>query len=234
MDPISAGTVGTVISLAVGCGKDLATFISNAKDVDVNVKALYDEVGALERTSRAVEATLERGELDAFQEAALWDDSRASLAASAASLRSLKDDIGGIRSAKDKYKPMNDFRKTITQFKLNMKEDQIRKHRDQLHSHRLGLLAIVQMVAVHVSATGPSIILDHLAPRIQLLERSVALIQESNSRIEHRLADGIDQNDSIMLRVNQRVVRTAQSLLHGVASTIADDARYVYPLPLRI
>ena len=226
MDPIS---VYTVISLAAGCGKDLYTFISASKDVDVNVKALYDEVGALEKTSRAVEATLERGDLGAFQDAMLWDDARASLGACDASLRSLQKDIRGVSSVKGEDKTMNNFGKAVAQLKLNMKEDEIRKHRDQLQSHRLSLLAIVQMIAVHVSASAPSIILEQLMPRMQLLESYVTMIHESNSRLEQRLAGEKDEDGSIILQASKRVIQNAETLLHGVAETIADDDRYVHP-----
>lgn len=97
-------TAGAVAKLAYGCTVSLYSLISSSRDVDNNIEALYSEADQLRQTATSVETTLQRPELEAFQDAALWTDADASLRACVESLTRFDKTLKGLRSSRGRIR----------------------------------------------------------------------------------------------------------------------------------
>lgn len=220
MDPVSiAGAANGVAKLAVSCTSTLYSFISDHKNVDGNIRALYDEVDGLKQTAKSVESMLERPDLHAYNDLQLWTDADAALKASDGSLRRLENQLRGVDTVERRGTSF--FSRGVAQIKLNMKDEDIIKVRCQLHSHRLALQLIVQLIGVHVSAAGPAIILAEVVPQLTML---VSMLQAHNQNTRNRSSiDNLDDNESGILRSNDRLAQTAHELVVELASMANQD-----------
>jgi len=225
VDPVSvAGAAGGVIKLVYSCSTDLYTFINQSKVVDQNVQALYDEVKQLGETSEAVESTLRKPGLDAFQDAELWSKARDSIDACSKSLNRLKASFNNLHSAKQHTK--NPFSKAYAQFRLDLNDSQITSMRRQMQSHRLALLTISSMINVHVASVAPALVMEVVVPRLEVLEKLISSLVESNTELEKQTTpttQTLDEHESALLRTNHQLVEVAEQIVEEVNTVMQDD-----------
>lgn len=216
MDPLTiAGTAAGIGKLVYSCSTGLSSFISQSKDVDLTVQALYGETNMLGESAAAVETILARPGLEAFQDAELWPKAQACLDACSVSLRRLHKSFRGLDEKNNTV-----LAKGYAQVKLDMKKEDIRKMREQLQSHRLALLTISAMINVHISSAAPALVLDNVVPRLDTLEHLITSLLDRNQRVQRQPEQ--DDHESMILLANQRLAETAQSLVDEVNTVVGD------------
>lgn len=196
----------------------LYSFIKGIGTVDAVTKALYEELNVLANTADTVGKTLQKPELQVYQDAELWTDADDTLKACQVSLRQLKKSCTGLKAGPG---GRNLVERGLAQAKLEMKGEAIQKARDQLSSHTMALQIVIAMVNIHVSSKNPQIILDQVNPQLDLLTKMVQKLLEAQEKMKR---EDLDDHTSAIVMTHQRVADSARSLIHEMS--VAGDARY--------
>lgn len=112
--------------------------------------------------------------------------------------------------------------------KLDLKDDQVKSFRAQLQSHTLTLQMFLQMINLRVSSVGPTIILDEVIPRLEMLAKSIQLLEEKQRQLqepETSTKSVMDEQETVILESNDRLLHSANELLTEVSSVIEEIDR---------
>jgi len=139
MEPISILTsVSAASRAALTLSTTIVTFVQATRNVDQNVRGLYDEVTGLNRTLDAMSNSLRTANIDTQGQIQhnheLWTSVVASLSDCSRALDTMRQALQSVRQ-----NGSNVAAQALRVFRLNWKEDQIKASRSQIQSHNTAL-----------------------------------------------------------------------------------------------
>lgn len=169
MEPISILTsVSGASRAALALSTTLFSFVQATRNIDQNVRSLYDEVTGLSRTIDAISSSLRTADIETPKQTQRNHDLWRSVDASLGDCRVVLDSM---------HKTLQSVKKTgsnvaaqmLRAFKLNWKEDEIKTLRSQIQSQNAALQLALQAINVHLTSIAPHIVIDDLVPRFEIL-----------------------------------------------------------------
>ncbi|KAK5108018.1 hypothetical protein LTR62_008853 [Meristemomyces frigidus] len=210
MDPITlVGTVGGLAHSLFNTATKVYNFVDKAANVDSSVNALYGELQSQSRMVNSIERILNDARLNQDDVIPLWEDVDICLQECYETVKSLEERLEGLEAGRS-----SKTRDLWRQFKLGMRDDEIKGFRNQMQTHGMAMQMALQIITVHLSSSGPQVVLDELDPKIELL---LKLVEELPTSIANE--NEAMRHNHARLRESAKMVASRASIV-GSRSTV--------------